>query len=306
MSRAFRSAVLAVVALLPAAAAAETLTCTSIDALPYTIASSGHYCLNANFSQAFAASAITISANNVVLDCNDHVVTQTGATLVNGINGANRSLVTIRNCGLVGFNRAISLSEGAAGASRNNRILGNEIRQSRMAGINIAGTANLVEGNRIAQNTGTGTVTYGILVSSFGNAGVGTVVRNNIVTHFAPTTASDVVGIYLLDVANTAVLNNTISALFAPTGFYSRGIIGSSTVLGTAAVGNNVLAPTTGTPPGTAGGFSGPKPSGIRFEAVPTASSRNVCRANVVGHYTTNILVESASNGCVKASNTEF
>jgi parallel beta-helix repeat protein len=290
-------------------AAAETLTCTNIGALPYTIASAGHYCLNSNFAGAYAANAITINASNVVLDCNDHSITQTGTAAVNGIYAANKSLVTVRNCAVVNFSRGIALFETGAGLSRNNRAAGNEVRKSKLAGILMSGSANVVENNRVTENTGGGVdYTYGILLSSFGSAGVGNVLRQNIVTNIAPSLYKRVTGIYLLDVQNTAIIGNTVSALFPPVDLGVYGIVGSEGSLGNAAVNNTVLA-ATGSPPGGGGGitYGGASYNGILFDGNYTSTNRNVCRGNVVGHWVSNIVLETAGTvGCVKDLNTEF
>jgi hypothetical protein len=50
---------------------AETVNCTAITALPYTISTQGVYCLTGNLSTGMTSgSAITIATNNVVLDLN--------------------------------------------------------------------------------------------------------------------------------------------------------------------------------------------------------------------------------------------
>jgi parallel beta-helix repeat protein len=306
--RALPALALLAAASLCGSAAAETLTCTEIASLPATISTSGHYCLNANFSAAYASNAITIANNNVVLDCNDHTITQTGSALVTGITAGNRYNNTIRNCNLVGFNRGISLSENVAFTSRNNRVIGNDVRRSKLSGIQVAGTANVVEGNRVTENLGgASSYTYGILISSFNGVGVGNVVRNNVVANIAPSVYVRVTGIYLLDVDNSAVVNNIVTALFPPMDLGVYGIVGSPGSLNNAAVGNTVLA-ATGTPPGGGGGISygGASYDGIRFDADPDSVNRNACRDNVVGHFVSNILVESATAGCVSSQNTTF
>jgi len=300
-------ALLAFAALAPAPAAAETLTCTNISTLPTTISLPGHYCLNQNFSASYAAPAILVNANNVVIDCNDHYINNTAGSTT-GIYVSNRQTVTVRNCAITNFSRGIAFFETSAGGSRNNLITGNRVLRARLSGIQVAGSANIVEYNRVSENTGgSAGTTYGILVSSFDGNGVGNVIRNNTVTHIAPSLYVAVAGIYLMDVDNNAVINNTVSGLFPPLDKLVDGIVASPTVLGTAAVGNTVLA-ITGNPPGGGGGISygGGSYNGIRFEADPDANNRNVCRFNVAGHWQTNIIAETATTGCVKDGNTEF
>jgi parallel beta-helix repeat protein len=302
-------ALIAIAALAPAPAAAETLTCTNIASLPATISVAGHYCLNQNFSAAYAAPAIQINANNVVLDCNDHYINNTAATYT-GIIATNRQQVTVRNCVITNFQRGIAFFELAAGASRNNLVTGNRVLRARLSGIQMAGSANVVENNRVSDNVGSASsaATYGILVSAFADSdGVANVVRNNTITAIAPSVYVHAVGIYLIYVDNTAVVNNTISGLFPPLDKTAQGIVAAPGVLNNAAVGNTVLA-TTGDPPGGGGGitYGGGSTIGISFEADPDTSNRNACRANVTGHWQVDIVAETATVGCVKDGNTEF
>jgi parallel beta-helix repeat protein len=293
--------------LAPLPAAAETLTCTNLTVLPASITVPGHYCINQNFSQNFTTAAFNIAANNVVLDCNDHAVVQTGTAAVSGVYVTNKSQVTVRNCAIDGFGRGISYFETIAGLSRSNRVADNDVRHSKLSGIQMAGSANIVENNRVTENLGgAATTTYGILVTSFGDSGIGNVVRRNVVTHVAPSVYVNVVGIYLLDVDNSALLDNTVSALFAPEGKTAQGIVGAATVLGTAAVRNNVLAAVGSPPGGGAITYGGTDADGIRFNADPDTINRNVCRDNVVGRFTSNILAETTTIGCRKDVNTEF
>jgi hypothetical protein len=300
-------AFVALAALAPAPAAAETLTCNTISSLPTTISLPGHYCLHQNFSAAYATPAIVINASNVVLDCNDHYVNNTSGS-VTGIYAVNRQNVTVRNCGITNFSRGIAFFETVAAGSRANLITGNRILRARLAAIQVGGTANIVEHNRISdQLGGSASYSYGVLVTSFDGNGVANIIRNNAITHWAPSLYVRPVAIYFNDVDNNVVAHNTISGLFPPLDMTADGIVASPTVLGTAAVGNTVLA-VTGNPPGGGGGinYGGGSISGIRFEAVPDATRRNVCRFNVVGHWTSNITAESGTGGCVKDGNTEF
>jgi len=292
-----------------APAGAETLTCTDITALPFTISASGHYCLNKNFTIAFAsgAAAVNVNANNVVLDCNNHFVINTGTAGATGVYASNKSQVTVRNCGVQGFTRGIAFFETAGGASRSNVIEHNDVRKSKLAGIQVAGASNVIEGNRITENAGsTSSYTYGILLSSFDTLGAGNVVDNNVINNIAPNVYVRVAGIYLLDVQDTTVRGNTISAMWPPMDLGVYGIIGSPTVLGSIVTGNSISS-ATGSPSGGGGGISygGASYDGIRFDATVNSSNHNVCRDNVVGHFISDINGESTV-GCVKDSNTEF
>ena len=303
-------AALSLAVLLRAApAGAETLTCTDITALPFTISASGHYCLNKNFTIAFAsgAAAVNVNANNVVLDCNNHFVINTGTAGATGVYASNKSQVTVRNCGVQGFTRGIAFFESTGGASRSNVIEHNDVRKSKLAGIQVAGASNIIDGNRITENAGsTSTYTYGILLSSADSLGSGNVISNNVISNIAPNVYVRVAGIQLLDVQNTTVQGNNISAMYPPLDLGVYGIVGSGSVLGSNVIGNTILS-ATGNPSAGGGGISygGASYDGIRFDATVSSSNHNVCRDNVVGHFISDINGETTV-GCVKDSNTEF
>jgi hypothetical protein len=293
--------------LLPAPSArAETLTCTQINTLPTTITAGGHYCLNQNFSQVFTTAAVNIAANNVVLDCNGHTITQAGTSAITGIYASNRTQVTVANCTLNNFGRGIAFFESSSGGSRGNRVLDNVVRRARVSGVQMAGTANVVEGNHISENLGSAAslYTYGILLSSFDGKGVGNVIRRNTVAHFAPEVYVNIAAIFLQDVDGSALLDNTITALFPPTGYGVHGIWANSNSSDSAAVRNKVLS-IAGAPPGGGGGlaYNGINFDGIRFDYDVQAED-NVCRDNVVGKFGNGVQVDIY--GCVKDANTEF
>jgi len=89
-----------IMALAGAPAYAETVNCTSITSLPYTIESQGVYCLTANLATRITSgSAITITTHNVVLDLNGHELGGLGAgtgTQANGIYGYQLKNITIK------------------------------------------------------------------------------------------------------------------------------------------------------------------------------------------------------------------
>jgi len=306
------AALLAVACLRCAPAAAETLTCTAISALPATISTAGTYCLNNNlYYSASTGAAINITASKVVLDCNDHSITNTrtpGPGTSYGIIASNQSHVTIRNCQVQSFYRGISFYESLSFGSHDNRVEHNDVQRSSLAGTQIAGSNNIISNNRVTQNVGNGAdnYTYGILVSSYSGRGVGNLVEHNLVTDIAPGANVRVIGIYLLDVLNTTVKDNSISGMYPVLDLGVYGIVGSPSVLGTSVIGNTI-ASATGLPPNTGGlSYSGANYDGIRFDAPTTSANHNICTGNVVGHFISNILVESAGAGCVKSGNVEY
>ena len=98
----------------PARAAESYDACTNtISTLPVTISTPGIWCMRQNL--AFAppsGNAITITTNDVTVDCNGFKLdgsasyTSTGAK---GIRADGRSGITVRNCAIRGFYYGIAL-----------------------------------------------------------------------------------------------------------------------------------------------------------------------------------------------------
>jgi hypothetical protein len=141
---------------------AETNMCTTIGSLPYAITTPGAYCLQSNLSitNAFPSGtwSINISANDVILDCNEHSITgptpdSSGQTAlnVNGIRVESNQRTTVRNCRINGFDKAIRLNQSLAQtATIPSDVI---IEDNKIAGsiIPIGGTPKGV--NRIRRNT---------------------------------------------------------------------------------------------------------------------------------------------------------
>lgn len=139
--------------LAPLASRAETTNCTSITSLPAIISTQGLYCLKQDLSTNISSgAAITITTNNVAIDCNDHKLGGLGAgtsTNTYGIYANNRLNIVIRNCSIRGFYEGVLL-DGSGGGHlvENNLFDGNTF-----SGISIRGDNNMVKGNRVG-NTG--------------------------------------------------------------------------------------------------------------------------------------------------------
>src|SRR5688572_6572476 len=94
---------------------AETTDCTVIRSLPETITRSGVYCLVRNLSTSMTSgTAITVAADDVVIDLNGHVLDGSGAGLGTQANGIlsddglsvtapSRRNITVRNGTVRGF-----------------------------------------------------------------------------------------------------------------------------------------------------------------------------------------------------------
>jgi parallel beta-helix repeat protein len=279
------------------AAKAETFNCTVINTMPAYIVSPGHYCLNKNFSQDFNNTAISISSDDVVLDCNHHAIIHSNPNgLTNGIQSDSHSNVTIQNCSMSGFYVPIYLPEYSDGGSRNNRVLNNTVTKSRYTAIIVEGSNNLVEGNQISnvlENYAGNNA--GIELSSSSGTGVGNVIRGNSIADFKPALSNEIYGIHFYGVSNTTIANNTIEGLNSRTGTYSGGIVGEYQ-RGNSITGNTVLSPVN-----TAAPFDGSSNYGIGMVyGTPSDDLTNLCTDNTVGKFNVEV------SGCVDTGNTEF
>ena len=168
------------------ARADETLYCNRyIVAVPYTISAPGHYCFQGNVVTAMTAgNAITINADDVLLDLNGFALDGTPAgtaTAANGIFTSDRRRITVRNGAVRGFFDGIQLG---AGGTRVANITVERMRTDRNA-VSIAvrglGGGHVVRDN-VVTNSGGSTVpgeTNGVGISVYGGADV----ANNVVVH---------------------------------------------------------------------------------------------------------------------------
>jgi hypothetical protein len=151
----------------PHARAAESYAnCTgTISSLPASISSSGTWGLKQSLTTAAATgNAITITADNVTLDCNDFIINGTAGTATNaiGIYSLNHQNVSVRHCNVLGFKDGLVLSVQTAGggyAAEDNRFDGNTY-----LGLRVDGDGSVIRRNLVLSTGGTtltGTV-YGI------------------------------------------------------------------------------------------------------------------------------------------------
>ena len=86
---------------LTAPARAETINCTAITTLPYTITTAGVYCFTGTLQTAMiSGNAITINANNVIIDMNSFTLSGLSAgssTTATGFYALHRRYITIKN-----------------------------------------------------------------------------------------------------------------------------------------------------------------------------------------------------------------
>jgi nitrous oxidase accessory protein NosD len=258
-----------IIAALSAPTQAETINCTAITSLPYTISTQGVYCLTGNLATAqTTGSAITISANNGTLDLNGWKLGGQAAGVETQSNGIHSFAVnvTVKNGIVRGFYNGIYLFgrgavveelrvdqstrtgiyvAGAGSLVRRNQVVdtgGSTVMSSAF------GIANMADGARIEQNTvsglapGTGTA-YGI----FTNPSVNSLICGNFLANTAASPSG--VGISLNSTSRVTVVDNVVRnfstcVYYAPTatGLYARNVAdGCRTKYsgGTAGTGND-------------------------------------------------------------------
>jgi parallel beta-helix repeat protein len=197
----------------PARAAESYDACTgTIAALPATISTPGTWCVKQNLDRtATTGAAITVNANDVVIDCNGYKLDGAAAgvgTQAKGILAAGRNGITVRNCTLRGFQQAVILT-GVSGGNHvveNNRVHGNTY-----SGIWVEGDGSVVRNNLVTL-TGGSSVTphaYGIYTRYVVD------VAENTVSGVAASAglAGNTIGVYTADNAGGTVVGNRIHRL---------------------------------------------------------------------------------------------
>jgi parallel beta-helix repeat protein len=283
-----------VVLLLPGLAHAETTGCLGVGPLPAIISSPGTYCLNSNVSGAFAGQAINIAADDVVLDCNDHTITQTNIGNATGIvSHTDRRGVIVRRCVVDGFDAGIKLDATFDETGRGNRIEDNTVVRARSVGISSHGSNNRIERNRILGAAGDGAFT-GIRVGTFQQKSAGNVVRDNHIAGYQGVAGVSTTGIEFSNTRETSITGNVITGLYAGTGSGVIAMQGYNT--SGSEISRNVILSPAPKPAPLDGGFY----YGIYTTGTEAQMATVVCRDNVIGHF------NSATYGCVASGNTGF
>ncbi|WP_027079581.1 right-handed parallel beta-helix repeat-containing protein [Luteimonas mephitis] len=211
--------------------------CTGfIDSVPATISTAGVWCLRKNVSTAnTSGNAITISANNVTIDCNDFKIgglAAGNASQANGIYSSSRQNVTVRHCNVRGFLRGISLNGGAGHLVEDNR-LDNNLR----TGISVSGDNNRVRRNAVYDTSG-----YGGSGAMTGILAAADIIDNTVAGVVATATATDTVwGIYA-SAPGSEIRGNQVRGLALTGSGFVFGIV--VTRSGLTVAGNRISATT--------------------------------------------------------------
>jgi parallel beta-helix repeat protein len=217
-------------------AAADTHDCRQIQSVPVVLSAAGQYCLDHDVSTAMTSgAAVTIAANNVTIDCNEHKIGGLAAgagSHANGIAASNRLNTTIRHCSVRGFQGGISL-DGASGALVEDNRLDNNLFTGIFIG---AGDNNLIRRNQVyATGGGATTPGYGIQASAD--------VVDNIVSGVVPGAADAYPTGISATGAGTRITGNRVRGLVAAGSGSAQGI--AVVAPGIVVRGNTVAAATT-------------------------------------------------------------
>jgi len=205
-----------VIALAVVTARAETINCTPISALPATISNPGIYCLTSNLSTSqTTGAAISIDADDVVLDLNGHVLDGSGPVADAwsiGILGDSRRRATVRNGVVRGFTIGVALVADDL-LSIFGQSLVEDIRAVNNAyiGIIMVGFGQSARGNAVIETGGTilTSYTFGIDVDGRGCE----VVNNDVIVTNAPSggQAFGIIMPYGVTESNRVAIGNTVA-----------------------------------------------------------------------------------------------
>lgn len=256
---------------------AETVNCTAITTVPYTITVPGVYCLTGDlFTSMVSGYAIDIQANNVIIDLNGHRLgggLAGAGTQAVGIYSLSRTNVTLKNGTIKGFYMGAYL-ENTSAVNTGGHVLENlRADANTYVGLAAMGRGNILRRNQVVDTGGSTQIAdaYGIFTQGAGvwvldNNVVGTtrsglgsangirvayapgsIVQRNHVSNAPVTTNSS--GIELVTSGSVTVRDNSISSMETgiafnggSTGIYMANIVNGATfpyVGGTAAGSTN-------------------------------------------------------------------
>jgi hypothetical protein len=212
-------------------ASAETLTCTEVNAIPFTITAPGSYCLTKDLATSQpGGGGILINASDVTLDCNDHLVRNSNnANEDVGIASGGRSGVTIRNCRIKGFQEGIHFDT----RSYDITIRDNEVLNSGTYGIVVWGSKVQILDNSVLDTKYASTVrdyNQSIVVTAYepGVLSRDVVVRGNRVLGLFGTSVMQAIRV---DMATSPLIqNNHVGQLVPKTGGRAYAIMTSGAV----------------------------------------------------------------------------
>lgn len=197
-----------------APAGAETVNCSAITSVPMTISTPGIYCFTGDLVTNLAAgNAITIAADNVVLDLNGRRLDNSAAgpsTFASGVYAVAQQSVTVRNGTVRGFLFGILLQDTSSG--RGYVIETIHADRNWFVGLQAEGTGNVIRNNRVT-TTGSSTQTGFTNGNAFGISGLGAESRilNNEVADTVGTAGGGGFGIDFFNASDGLAVANRIT-----------------------------------------------------------------------------------------------
>jgi hypothetical protein len=232
----------------PVHAAQSYDNCTGfITSLPAVISTQGTWCLKQDLQTAVTSgNAITITTNNVTIDCNDFKIGGLAAgagTTTTGISATNRSNLTVRHCNVRGFFYGLWFSDNGSGGGHvveDNLFDGNTFNA-----INVGGDGSVIRRNRVTNTGGSTSINtsltpFVVAISTDYN----TDIIDNIVSGVAPVSSSNeyAVGITVTLNTNGRIIGNGISGLVHAGTGATLGILGTDVTDGRFIVRDNDLS----------------------------------------------------------------
>ena len=187
-----------------------------IDSLPVTISTQGVWCLRKDLATSMTSgNAITITTNNVTIDCNDFKIGGLAAgnnSTAYGIHAGNRQNITVRHCNVRGFYFGIYLS-GAGHLIEDNRLDNN-----LYFGMYVRGDNNRVRRNAVHDTGGYPTSTFSVGIDA-----VADVIDNTVSGVFALSTNTYPTGISVYG-SGSEVRGNQVRGLSVAGSGFAAGI----------------------------------------------------------------------------------
>jgi nitrous oxidase accessory protein NosD len=200
-----------------APAQAETVNCTAITSLPYTISTQGVYCLTGHLNTGITTgNAITINTNNVVLDLNGFKIGGLSAglgTAANGIYAYRRQNITVKNGTVRGFIIGVFIEDGDPLVSAGHVIEDIRADQNTTGGIAVLGKGNTIRNNMVVATGGTTRTDFDRPIFGIAAVDAGARVLNNDVTEVTASGIYAALGIYMEDASNSVVAGNRIGTI---------------------------------------------------------------------------------------------
>ncbi|HKF42563.1 MAG TPA: hypothetical protein VKG01_05635 [Thermoanaerobaculia bacterium] len=201
--------------------AADSDSCTPINAVPFTISQPGAYCLNKDIATSMnSQAAILIEASDVTLDLHGFRLGDEAAgvgTQAVGVFAGDRQNITVRNGTIKGFAIGIGLEKvTSTGVSRGHLIEKVRLEANTWISVVVFGSASVIRSNQIIKTGGS---------TAFGNISVA--------------------GIAVVGASNRVIDNDVFETV--PMGTFSSfaiNLVGSDNVVESNRIGNSALLPT--------------------------------------------------------------